>query len=138
MAADEYQVSYQQVYGWVRKYELDDPDGLVDRRGQKLKPSGYLSEFDRLEEALKAEQRNSRRLQMENDYLKRLNEIERVKGLSLVRQQAEYYYRKRFDTLSLLESDLTQFIQYYNERRITLKFNGLAPLVFRRNYLAAS
>lgn len=50
-AAEKYQVSYQQVYGWVRKYELDGKDGLLDRRGRKL--------------------------QMENDYLKKLNQIER-------------------------------------------------------------
>lgn len=77
LAADKYQVSYQQVYGWVRKYELDGQDGLIDRRGQKSKPSKKMSDFERLEEALKTEQRNSRRLQIENDYLKKLNEIEK-------------------------------------------------------------
>lgn len=60
--------------------------------------------------------------------------IERFFGL----MKAEYYYRKRFNTLSLLEEGIDQFIQYYNERRITLKFNGLAPLAFRRKYLLAS
>lgn len=60
--------------------------------------------------------------------------IERFFGL----MKAEYYYRKRFNTLSILEEGIDQFIQYYNERRITLKFNGLAPLAFRRKYLLAS
>lgn len=60
--------------------------------------------------------------------------IERFFGLI----KAEYYYRKRFDTLLLLENGVKQFIQYYNERRITLKFNGLAPLVFRKEYQVAS
>jgi len=57
--------------------------------------------------------------------------IERFFGLV----KAEYYYRKRFDSLSLVEQGIEQFLQYYNERRITLKFNGLAPLVFRKEYL---
>lgn len=60
--------------------------------------------------------------------------IERFFGL----MKAEYYYRKRFNTLSILEEGIDQFIQYYNERRITLKFNGLAPLAFRRKYYLAS
>lgn len=60
--------------------------------------------------------------------------IERFFGL----MKAEYYYRKRFNTLSILEQGIDQFIQYYNERRITLKFNGLSPLAFRRKYLLAS
>lgn len=77
LAADKHQVSYQQVYGWVRKYELNGQDGLVDRRGHKSKPNEKMTDFERLEEALKVEQRNSRRLQMENDYLKKLNEIEK-------------------------------------------------------------
>ena len=36
-AADQYRVSYQQVYSWVRKYELEGKEGLVDRRGMKRK-----------------------------------------------------------------------------------------------------
>ena len=36
LTMETYQVSYQQVYSWVRKYEASGVDGLVDRRG-KLK-----------------------------------------------------------------------------------------------------
>lgn len=76
--AETFEVSYQQVYGWVRKYELDGKEGLKDRRGQKKKSVGELSEVERLEAALKAEQRSNRQLQMENDLLKKLNEIEQT------------------------------------------------------------
>jgi len=31
----QYGVSYQQIYGWVRKYETKGSDGLVDRRGKR-------------------------------------------------------------------------------------------------------
>lgn len=77
LAADNYQVSYQQVYGWVRKYELDGKDGLLDRRGHKQKRIEEMSDIERLKEELKIEQRTSRKLQMENDYLKKLNQIEK-------------------------------------------------------------
>ncbi|WP_459796546.1 transposase [Alkalibacterium sp. m-11] len=76
--AETFKVSYQQVYGGVRKYELDGKEGLEDRRGQKKKSVGELSEVERLEAALKAEQHSNRQLQMENDLLKKLNEIEQT------------------------------------------------------------
>ena len=37
LTVETYQVSYQQIYSWVRKYEASGVDGLVDRRG-KTKP----------------------------------------------------------------------------------------------------
>jgi transposase-like protein len=75
-AADQYRVSYQQVYSWVRKYELEGEEGLVDRRGTKRKSVEEMSEVERLENELKEAKRNNRQLQMENDYLKKLKEIE--------------------------------------------------------------
>lgn len=74
--AEKYNVSYQQVYNWVRKYEWDGKEGLVDRRGRKTSSSQGMSETERLEAELKESIRQNRRLQMENDYLKKLNEIE--------------------------------------------------------------
>ena len=35
--AEKFDVSYQQVYNWVRKFEKDGTNGLVDRRGQRKK-----------------------------------------------------------------------------------------------------
>ena len=35
-AAEKYQVSYQQVYQWIRKYQSDGAPGLVDK-GEKEK-----------------------------------------------------------------------------------------------------
>lgn len=34
LAAQTYQVSYQQVYQWVKKFELHGEEGLQDRRGR--------------------------------------------------------------------------------------------------------
>lgn len=60
--------------------------------------------------------------------------IERFFGLI----KSEYYYRKKFIILSQLESGIKKFIDYYNKRRITLKFDGLAPLMKREQYNIAS
>jgi transposase len=43
--ASHYQVSYQQVYQWVKKYEDGGQDALQDRRGRK-KPAEELTEAD--------------------------------------------------------------------------------------------
>ncbi|XEC97504.1 helix-turn-helix domain-containing protein [Paenibacillus tarimensis] len=45
-AAEKYQVSYQQVYQWVKKYDAGGEDALQDRRGRN-KPTEELSEADR-------------------------------------------------------------------------------------------
>jgi transposase-like protein len=76
---EQYGVSYQQVYGWVRKYKRDGPDGLVDRRG-KRKDELMMTEAEKLRAQLKLKEAEILRLQMENDLLKKLEEIERGRG----------------------------------------------------------
>jgi len=73
---EQYGVSYQQIYSWVRKYETGGIEGLEDRRG-KQKPSEAMSETDKLKAEIKLEQAKNLRLQMENDLLKKLAELER-------------------------------------------------------------
>lgn len=76
LAAKEFRVSYGQVYAWVRKYEQKGPDGLLDHRGKK-KTESSLSELESLRvenRMLKAKQKQQ---QMEIDFLKKLEEIER-------------------------------------------------------------
>ena len=69
-------VSYQQIYSWVRKFEKDGIDALMDRRGRQ-KPVEELTDEERLELELKRLERENERLRMENDFLKKLEEIER-------------------------------------------------------------
>src|SRR5699024_12105657 len=47
-AAEKYQVSYQQVYSWVRKYERDGEQGLEDRRGKTLESKTVLTVDEKL------------------------------------------------------------------------------------------
>ena len=72
----QYGVSYQQIYGWLRKYEESGADGLVDRRG-KRKEENSMSEVEKLRAQLKLKEAENLRLQMENELLKKLEALER-------------------------------------------------------------
>jgi len=73
---DKYGVSYQQIYAWVRKYEEQGVNGLQDRRG-KRKDVASMTEVERLKVELKLKEAENRRLQIENELLKKLDEVER-------------------------------------------------------------
>jgi transposase len=70
-----YQVSYQQVYQWVKKYEDGGEDALKDGRGRKKVPE-ELSETDRQKLAMKKLEYENERLRAENAFLKKLQELE--------------------------------------------------------------
>lgn len=76
LTANKFNVSYQQVYTWVKKYNKDGYTALVDRRG-KNKSFEELSESEKFSAQLKFLEAENRRLKMENDFLKKLEEIER-------------------------------------------------------------
>ena len=76
LTANRYNVSYQQVYTWVKKHNEHGIDALVDRRG-KNKAFEELSESERFSAQLKLLEAENRRLKMENAFLKKLEEIER-------------------------------------------------------------
>lgn len=73
---EQYGVSYQQIYAWVRKYENAGVDGLADRRG-KRKDEESMSEVEKLRAQLKLKEAENLRLQMENELLKKLEALER-------------------------------------------------------------
>lgn len=75
-AINKYGISYQQIYAWVRKYEEQGVQGLDDRRG-KHKDAASMTEIERLKVELKLKEAENRRLQIENEVLKKLYEIER-------------------------------------------------------------
>lgn len=79
-AIERYDVSYQQVYGWVRRYAKDEVEGLIDRRG-KQKDEASMSEIDKLRARLKLKEAENQRLQMENELLKKLEALERGRGM---------------------------------------------------------
>lgn len=76
LTADKFQVSYQQVYTWTQKYKTKGYEALADRRG-KRKSLDQLSEPEKYAAQLKLLEAENKRLKMENDFLKKLDEVER-------------------------------------------------------------
>ena len=74
--ATKYEVSYQQVYQWVRKFEDGGEEALQDRRG-RIKPITERTPEDELRLKIQQMERENERLRAENLLLKKLEEIER-------------------------------------------------------------
>lgn len=73
---EEYGVSYQQIYSWVRKYQEKGVEGLLDKRG-KRKPESEMTEMEKLRAENRLLEARNRRLETENAVLKKLEELER-------------------------------------------------------------
>lgn len=74
--AEQFQVSYQQVYTWAKKYKEQGYEALVDRRG-KRKNDEKMSDSEKIAAQFKLLDAENKRLKMENDFLKKLDEVER-------------------------------------------------------------
>lgn len=74
--SETFEVSYQQVYQWVKKYENSGEDALKDGRGRRKLPE-ELSDADRQRLAMKKLEYENERLRAENALLKKLQELER-------------------------------------------------------------
>jgi transposase len=75
-AAEEHNVSYHQVYSWVKKYDEYGIDGLDDRRGGR-KREETLTDVERLKLQNRLLEAKAKRLEMESELLKKVREIER-------------------------------------------------------------
>ncbi len=76
LTAERFQVSYQQVYSWANKYLRSGVEALQDKRG-KRKSGDQMSEIEKLRAQNKLLQAENSRKQMEIDFLKKLDEIQR-------------------------------------------------------------
>ena len=74
--AELFEVSYQQVYQWVHKYQEKGVKGLEDRRG-KAKPFSEMTETEKLRAENKLLRAQLERKELENLFLKKLEEIVR-------------------------------------------------------------
>lgn len=75
--AAKFDVSYSQVYSWVRKYDAGGEDGLTDRRGHHKKDD----ELDELERLRRENVRLKRQLEEKDmvvELLKKVKEYERM------------------------------------------------------------
>ena len=76
VTSETYGVSYQQVYQWIKKFEIAGEEGLRDRRG-RTKEEIELTVEEKLQLEIKRIERENERLRAENLFLKKLEEIER-------------------------------------------------------------
>ena len=73
----KYQVSYQQVYTWVKKFSALGEAGLEDRRGQRTAQQEPRTEEEKLRVEIAQLKHELYMTRMERDLLKKLEEIER-------------------------------------------------------------
>lgn len=76
-AVEKFSVSYQQVYSWVKKFEKEGAQGLVDRRGKGLESKENLTAEEELQLKIKQLEERNRYLEMEVGLLKKLEVIGR-------------------------------------------------------------
>ena len=75
--ASIYNVSYSQVYSWVKKYDVQGGDGLTDRRGRH-KTDEEVNELERLRRENIRLKRQLQEKDMLNELLKKVQELERM------------------------------------------------------------
>jgi transposase len=76
-AAVKYQVSYQQVRNWVRRFREKGEAGLEDRRGQRKKDQTPRTREEELEQRIAQLEHEKYLLEAENWLLKKVKELER-------------------------------------------------------------
>lgn len=74
--AEKYDVSYKQVYSWVKKYLANGEEGLLDKRGHH-KPEEELDEIERLRRENARLKRELEEKDMVAELLKKVQEFER-------------------------------------------------------------
>ena len=75
--AIKFNVSYQQVYNWVKKYKELEDAGLEDRRGKRVAEQAPRTELEELKIKMAQLEHENYMLLMERDLLKKLDELER-------------------------------------------------------------
>ena len=75
--AIKYNVSYQQVYTWVKKFSELGEAGLEDRRGKRTASQEPRSELEEMKVKMAKLEHELYMTKMERDLLKKLDEIER-------------------------------------------------------------
>ena len=75
--AQKYNVSYQQVYTWVKKFSELGEAGLEDRRGQRTAQQSPRTAEEELKARIAQLEHENYMLKMERDLLKKVKELER-------------------------------------------------------------
>jgi len=75
--ASLYDVSYTQVYSWVRKYDADGEDALIDKRGHHKNDD----EVDELERLRRENKRLKRQLEEKDMLVTLLKKVKELEGM---------------------------------------------------------
>ena len=75
--AIKYNVSYQQVYTWAKKFKQLGEAGLEDRRGKKTAAQNPRTELEEMKVRMAQLEHELYMTRMERDLLKKLDELER-------------------------------------------------------------
>ncbi|WP_214798981.1 IS3 family transposase [Exiguobacterium sp. s50] len=87
--AEKFQMSYAQVYGWVKKYDTNGAEALLDRRG-RTKPEDELSEEEKLKRRIRQMELENELLRADNLYPKKVRGDREEVVISQVRLQQRY------------------------------------------------
>ncbi|WNS73662.1 IS3 family transposase [Bacillus sp. DTU_2020_1000418_1_SI_GHA_SEK_038] len=88
-AANTYNVSYQQVYQWVKKYEDGGDKALKDKRGNK-KEEAKLTPEEKIKLHMKKLERENERLRAENLFFKKVRGDRKEAKISQIRFEDKY------------------------------------------------
>lgn len=75
-AMEKYGISYNQIYSWVKKYREKGVRGLADGRGRSV-PEAEMTEVQRLSAEVRMLKAQLEQKEMENDVLKKAEELRR-------------------------------------------------------------
>lgn len=75
--ASKYNVSYQQVYTWAKKFKELGESGLEDRRGKRTARQEPRTELEAARKEIAELKHKLYMAEMERDLLKKLDELER-------------------------------------------------------------
>lgn len=78
LTADTHQVSYQQVYSWIKKQESQGVEALIDRC-VRTKTEAEMTELEKLRAKNRLLKAQTKRQETEIAFLKKLDEIKRRK-----------------------------------------------------------
>lgn len=75
-SAAKYELTYSQVYSWVKKYKAEGKTGLSDRRGRR-KSEDEIDETEKLRQRIQVLERELEDERIKNELLKKVQEVER-------------------------------------------------------------
>lgn len=114
--AAKFDVSYSQVYSWVKKYDTDGADGLTDRRGCH-KTDAEVDELERLKRENLRLKRQLEEKDMVVELLKKVKEFEGMCRQLEISRAAYYKWLHREIPYEELENiRLAELVKEYDER----------------------